>query len=89
MIANMSRSRNVPLPSQGRTLAEVPRLPSLRRIRHERALSIAELAERSGVNKNTISRLESRGLEPRYATIRKLAQALEVEPRTLMGPEAD
>jgi transcriptional regulator with XRE-family HTH domain len=57
----------------------------LRRLRRERAWSIRELSERAGVSTETIYSLEHgrRGWAwPR--TIRKLARALEVEPRELM-----
>jgi transcriptional regulator with XRE-family HTH domain len=50
-------------------------------------LTQEELAKRSGVARNTISRLES-GLHPaRPSTARKLAQALGVTPKDLLDPE--
>ncbi len=51
----------------------------LRRLRHERVLSMRELEEASGVSYNTIYRLENgiTGGQPR--TIRKLAKALGVD----------
>jgi DNA-binding Xre family transcriptional regulator len=57
----------------------------LRRLRQERAWSIRELSERAGVSTETIYSLEHGRREwawPR--TIRKLAEALDVEPRELM-----
>jgi transcriptional regulator with XRE-family HTH domain len=57
----------------------------LRRLRQERAWSIRELSERAGVSTETIYSLEHGRREwawPR--TIRKLADALGVEPKVLM-----
>jgi transcriptional regulator with XRE-family HTH domain len=60
-------------------------LPRLRRIRQGAVMSQEELAERSGVARDTISKLETgrRGAYP--STIRKLAAGLEVRPQMLMG----
>jgi transcriptional regulator with XRE-family HTH domain len=57
---------------------------ALRRLRRNRALSLRELGERSGVAFDAINKLEvgKRLAQPR--TIRKLAEALGVEPRELM-----
>jgi transcriptional regulator with XRE-family HTH domain len=48
-------------------------------------MSQEDLAERSGVARDTISKLETgqRGAHP--STIRKLAAGLDVEPRILVG----
>ena len=56
----------------------------LRRLRQERALSLRELGEMSGVSFDSIHKLETgrRAAQPR--TIRKLADALDVEPKELM-----
>ncbi len=63
---------------------DVERLKELRR---ERVLSLRELEERSGVSYNTIWRIEDgrQGAHPR--TIRKLAEALGVEPAQLVKGE--
>ncbi len=60
---------------------DVERLKELRR---ERVLSLRELEGRSGVSYNTIWRIEDgrQGAHPR--TIRKLAEALGVEPAELL-----
>jgi transcriptional regulator with XRE-family HTH domain len=56
----------------------------LRRLRAENALTLRALAEISSVSYDTINKLEL-GRRPAHAsTIRKLAQALGVEPRELM-----
>jgi transcriptional regulator with XRE-family HTH domain len=56
----------------------------LRKLRRERVLSLRELEEKSGVSYNTIWRIEDgrQGAHPR--TIRKLAEALQVEPSELL-----
>jgi transcriptional regulator with XRE-family HTH domain len=59
----------------------------LRRLRAENALTLRALAEISGVSYDTINKLEL-GRRPAHAsTIRKLAHALDVEPRELMKGE--
>jgi transcriptional regulator with XRE-family HTH domain len=60
-------------------------LPHLRDLRRRAVMSQEDLAEKSGVARDTISKLETgqRGAYP--STIRKLAAGLEVEPRTLLG----
>ncbi len=68
-------------------LTLLPRLPRLRTVRIARALSQAELAQRSGVSRVSITRLESGDVDARFATIRKLAEALDVAPRDLMAPD--
>jgi predicted transcriptional regulator len=56
----------------------------LRELRVERALTLRALAERSGVAYDTINKLEL-GRRPAHAsTVRKLAEALGVEPKELM-----
>jgi transcriptional regulator with XRE-family HTH domain len=61
----------------------------LRELRVERALSLRALGERSGVAYDTINKLELGQRPARLATIRKLADALSVEPRELMKGEHD
>jgi transcriptional regulator with XRE-family HTH domain len=56
----------------------------LRQLRVERALSLRALAERSGVAFDTINKLELGHRPARLVTIRKLAEALEVEPKELI-----
>jgi transcriptional regulator with XRE-family HTH domain len=56
----------------------------LKELRRERVLSLRELEERSGVSYNTIWRIEDgrQGAHPR--TVRKLADALGVDPSELI-----
>ena len=56
----------------------------LRDLRKQALMSQRELAERSGVGVTTIVRIERNQVEPHGATIRKLAEALEVEPQELV-----
>lgn len=63
----------------------------LLRLRRVQALSQYELAERSGISKNTILRIENDHLNrhPNMATVRKLAKALAVDPGwLLLGDES-
>jgi transcriptional regulator with XRE-family HTH domain len=50
----------------------------------KRALTQAELANRAGVTTATVARIERDEIEPRMTTLRKLAQALEVDPAELV-----
>jgi transcriptional regulator with XRE-family HTH domain len=60
----------------------------LQELRVEQALSLRALGERSGVAYDTINKLEL-GRRPAHAsTIRKLADALGVEPKELMKSES-
>jgi len=58
-------------------------VPGLAALRKQEGLSQKELAERSGVGKATISRLE-RGANARYDTIDKLAEALGTTRKRLI-----
>jgi len=62
---------------------EVDRM-QLKRLRQEQALSLRELARRSGVAYDTINRLELGKQDAQPRTIRRLAEALGVEPKELM-----
>lgn len=60
----------------------------LRELREEKAYSQRELAQRAGVGADTVYRLErSDKINAHPRTIRKLADALGVEPRVLRGRE--
>lgn len=63
-------------------------LRNLRRLRLERLLSQADLAERSGVAESTINRLEQGKEAARFVTVRKLGAALGVDPRQLLDTSA-
>jgi transcriptional regulator with XRE-family HTH domain len=59
----------------------------LRQLRREHALSQRDLSRRTGVAFDTISRLENGKQEAQHRTIRKLSEALDVEPMELMKEE--
>jgi transcriptional regulator with XRE-family HTH domain len=61
----------------------------LRELRVEKALSLRTLAERTSVAYDTINKLELGYRPARLVTIRKLAEALSVEPKELMKGEND
>jgi XRE family transcriptional regulator, fatty acid utilization regulator len=61
----------------------------LRQLRVQKALSLRALGEITGVAFDTISKLENGRRPARLVTIRKLADALDVEPRELMKGEDD
>jgi transcriptional regulator with XRE-family HTH domain len=56
----------------------------LQKLRSRRLWLIGDLAERSGVHRNTISKLENGRGGAYPETIRKLAKALDVEPTDLL-----
>lgn len=66
----------------GQTL---PRLTRLRELRLRAALTQTELAERAGVARTTIVRLEAGDPNVLPPTLRKIARALHVRPRDLIG----
>jgi transcriptional regulator with XRE-family HTH domain len=53
------------------------------RVRH--ALTQEELAAKAGIGKNTVNRIERNLTEPHMSTLRKLAEALGVEPYKLVN----
>jgi len=59
----------------------------VRRLREERYLSQSELAGKAGISKNTLVRIESGRYAAIPRTVRKLAEALGVEPRELASPD--
>jgi DNA-binding XRE family transcriptional regulator len=63
-------------------------MPGLRHWRIARALTQEELAERAGLNRVTVGRLET-GTPARLSTVRRLAEALGIDPAELMHPPAN
>ncbi len=59
----------------------------LKEARTRELLTQQELAKKSGLGVNTIIRIERNQVEPHGSTIRKLAEALGVEPHELVKPE--
>jgi transcriptional regulator with XRE-family HTH domain len=60
-------------------------LPHLRNLRRRAVMSQEDLAQKSGVARDTISKLETGQRRAYPSTIRKLAAGLEVEPGVLLG----
>ena len=56
----------------------------LKELREARALSLRELANEAGVGHNTIYRIEHGQGNVLPRTVRRLAKALDVEPRELI-----
>jgi transcriptional regulator with XRE-family HTH domain len=61
----------------------------LKDLRIRRALTQEELANKASMGKNTVNRVERNLTEPHMSTLRKLAQALGVEPHELLEGEDD
>jgi DNA-binding XRE family transcriptional regulator len=57
----------------------------LREVRTRRLLTQEELAEKSGISPSTVANIERDHREPHFRTIRKLAEALSVDPTELVG----
>jgi transcriptional regulator with XRE-family HTH domain len=60
-------------------------LPWLRDLRRRAVMSQEDLAAKSGVARDTISKLETGQRRAYPSTIRKLAAGLDVQPRMLLG----
>jgi transcriptional regulator with XRE-family HTH domain len=56
----------------------------LKRLRTLNALTQAELADKAGLTTAAVARIERDEAEPRPSTLRKLARALDVQPRELI-----
>lgn len=61
----------------------------LRELRVERALTLRALGEKSGVAYDTINKLELGQRPARLSTIRRLAEALNVDPKEFMRRSDD
>jgi len=61
-------------------------MPGLRRARERALLTQAELAERAGIQRATVNRIETGATAARFTTVRKLAAALDIDPTELMAP---
>jgi len=58
---------------------------NLKAARVRRLLTQEELAEKAGVSPSTIVNIERDQTVPHFRTIRKLAEALDVNPTSLLG----
>ena len=63
--------------------------PKIKRLRRLNALSLRELGRRSGIAYDTINKLENEQRAAQARTLRRLAEALGVEPRELMKGEEE
>jgi transcriptional regulator with XRE-family HTH domain len=66
------------------TPADVPKLARLREHRERRFFSLQDLADKAGVTKQAVLRLEQGKTSAQPRTVRKLAEALAVEPAELL-----
>jgi len=71
------------------TVEQMPRLTRLRKLRLDAALTQAELAERTGLARTTIIRLEAGDPNALPPTIRKLARALRLKRPADLWKESD
>jgi serine-type D-Ala-D-Ala carboxypeptidase/endopeptidase len=68
-------------------IADVKIGKNLRAKRIEKFMSQAELADASGLSEAHVGRIERNEVEPHLSTIRKLANALGIEPSELAPKE--
>lgn len=61
----------------------------IERLRDERVLGRTELARAAGITYEALYLIETGQRQPRRATIRKLAAALNVAPSALLPPKKD
>jgi HTH-type transcriptional regulator, competence development regulator len=62
---------------------------TLREVRERKCWGQAELARRVGLSPNTLYRIETGRSRPRPATLRRLAEALQVDPSELVEGRAE
>jgi transcriptional regulator with XRE-family HTH domain len=63
------------------------KLVNLRELRERAALSQEELGKLAGISKNSVGQLERGEFNPRPVTVRRLAEALGVEPEEIWDPQ--
>jgi len=51
---------------------------SIKRVRQVRGLSLADVADRSGLLRQAVARAERKGIDPRASTVAAIADALQV-----------
>ena len=61
---------------------------NLKHWRERRLMTQADLAAKSGLSEMTINRIETGRAEPRLHTIRKVAEALDVDASELIGKDS-
>jgi transcriptional regulator with XRE-family HTH domain len=70
-------------------MEEAPMRIKLREVRERLLVTQDELAERTGISRATLSRLENGLQRPRISTVRKLAAALGVDASELIDWTAE
>ena len=55
----------------------------LRALRESRVLSLEDLARQAGISSTTLSQVERGMVVPKFRTIRRLSEALRIEPAEL------
>jgi HTH-type transcriptional regulator, competence development regulator len=60
----------------------------IKRVRERKVWGQAELARKAGISPNTLYRIEAGDHDPRPITIRKIAEALGVDPGELVSGSA-
>ncbi len=60
-------------------------LPNLRSVRLRRLLTQRELAKIAGLTTASVNRIENGTTKARISTVRRLAQALDVDPEDLLA----
>jgi transcriptional regulator with XRE-family HTH domain len=58
-------------------------MPTLRELRADRLLTIRALAQQAGVAPSSIHLIETRRVTPQMTTMRRIATALGVDPKTV------
>ena len=53
-------------------------MESIKRVRQARGLSLADVADRSGLLRQAVARAERQGIDPRASTVAAIAEALRV-----------
>ena len=56
-----------------------PLVTALTAVRKSQQITQAELAQRAGLSRMTVQRLESNGLDPRISTLQEMAKVLQQE----------
>ncbi|MGN1056829.1 MAG: helix-turn-helix domain-containing protein [Comamonas sp.] len=66
-------------PQGADTKSSYPLVTALTAVRKSRQITQAELAQRAGLSRMTVQRLESNGLDPRLSTLQEMARVLGYE----------
>lgn len=81
----LERRYGIVVASYSRGWRVVPTLGKLKAVRESKFLTQQDLADKAGVSRVAINRLERGDVDARFSTLRKLAAALDVPPAELVG----